>query len=92
LEQAWQGLTFRVRNFKALISRKQTRVGANLRGANLGRDNLGGPSQLQDATLEGAILDLANLEGAEYSERTIFPKGFDPEKHKMTLRVPKSGR
>jgi len=67
-------------------------AGTNLRAANLGRDNLGGPTRLQDVNLEETILEGANVDSAEYNEGTVFPKGFDPRKHKMTLRVPKPGR
>ena len=58
-------------------------VRTNFRNANLGRDNLGGSTQLQGANLTGAILNKANLEGAEYDENTLFPKGFHPTSHGM---------
>jgi uncharacterized protein YjbI with pentapeptide repeats len=57
-----------------------------LRDADLGRDNLGGSTQLQGANLTGAELRGANLEGAEYDEHTIFPPGFHAEKKNMILK------
>ncbi|MEP1443180.1 MAG: pentapeptide repeat-containing protein [Hyphomicrobiales bacterium] len=58
-------------------------IGTNFRNANLGKDNLGGSSQLQGANLSKAILNRANLEGAEYNDETIFPKDFHPKSHGM---------
>ena len=54
-------------------------TGANLRRANLGKDNLGGPTRLQGANLTDAVLNSCNLVGAEYDSDTRFPKGFNPD-------------
>lgn len=54
-------------------------VGANLRNANLGRDNLGGSTQMHGADLTGAVLHQANLVGVKYDGRTKFPERFSPE-------------
>jgi hypothetical protein len=54
-------------------------VGVNFRNAKLGRDNLGGSTELQGADMTNALLEGASLVGAEYDERTKFPEGFSPE-------------
>jgi len=54
-------------------------IGADLSGANLGLDNLGGPTRLHGADLSEAKLAGANLVGAEYDASTRFPDGFDPD-------------
>jgi len=64
------------------------RLGANLRDANLGRDNLGGATQLQGASLAGAQLERAALTGAEYDDSTIFPEGFAPQASGMRKAAP----
>ncbi len=58
-------------------------VGASFRNADLGRDSFGGGTCLQSANLTKAILNRANLDGAEYDDRTVFPKGFFPSSHGM---------
>jgi len=58
-------------------------VGANLRNAKFGPDNLGGPTCLQGANLSDADLHGANLQGAEYDSNTKFPRGFDPARAGM---------
>jgi Pentapeptide repeats (8 copies) len=49
----------------------------------LGRDNLGGSTQLQGADLTGAIWNGAILKGAEFDNNTKFPNGFFPFSHGM---------
>jgi uncharacterized protein YjbI with pentapeptide repeats len=61
-------------------------TGADLSGANLGRDNVGGRTQLEDANLSGCKTEGTIFSGAKYNARTIFPEGFDPEEH-MMVRV-----
>lgn len=58
-------------------------VGTSFRNADLGRDSFGGSTRLQGANLTKAILNRAKLEGAEYDDRTLFPKGFYPASHGM---------
>ena len=53
-------------------------VGTNFRNAFLGLDNLGGPTRLQGADLTDAVLEGANLTGAEYNSSTKFPGDFSP--------------
>jgi uncharacterized protein YjbI with pentapeptide repeats len=53
-------------------------LGANLTGANVGRDNLGGPTRLLSCDFSGAELDGANFEGAVCDRATRFPEGFNP--------------
>ena len=74
-------------NLQGAVLVEASCVRANFRSANLGRDNLGGSSQLQGADLTAAILEGTRLKGAEYDERTKFPKGFDPKSHGMIKRA-----
>jgi uncharacterized protein YjbI with pentapeptide repeats len=46
---------------------------ADLRSANLGKDNLNGDTDVQDAVFTDAV----------YNSQTIFPDGFDPLAHGM---------
>ena len=79
--------------------------GANLSGASLKQANLSGNtnlaftdlsrSDLTAADLRGANLQGANLEGtvlvnAVYDERTVFPRGFDPDAAGAMSDRPKS--
>ncbi len=80
------GANFENANLQGTILIEASCVGTNFQGANLGRDNLGGSSQLQGADLTAAILKGAQLEGAEYDEKTLFPEGFDPRSHGMIER------
>jgi uncharacterized protein YjbI with pentapeptide repeats len=57
---------------------------ADLRGAYISYDNLGGPPNLKGADFTGALLEETVLEGCEYDDSTIFPSGFDPAAHGMT--------
>ena len=57
-------------------------TGASLAGADLSEANLSG-AYLWRADLSGANLSEANLAGAAYDEKTVFPDGFDPEEHGM---------
>jgi len=77
------GANFENANLQGVELKEASCIGANFRGANLGRDNLGGNSQLQGADLTDAILNRACFEGAEYDETTKFPKGFHPTSHGM---------
>lgn len=77
------GANFESANLQGIDLREASCIGANFRGANIGRDNLGGNSQLQGADLTNAILNRACLEGAEYDEHTKFPDGFCPTSHGM---------
>ncbi|WP_353569912.1 pentapeptide repeat-containing protein [Candidatus Albibeggiatoa sp. nov. BB20] len=52
--------------------------GANLERADLGRDNLGDTTRMQNANFEGAI-----FKDAEYNSNTIFPAQFNPQSHGM---------
>jgi uncharacterized protein YjbI with pentapeptide repeats len=61
-------------------------IGANVTAANLGLVNLGGATSLQGATLTNAIVDRANLSGAVFDTRTVFPAGFDPLAPGMVLK------
>ena len=54
---------------------------SDLRGARLSLDEMGGALVLHSADFTGANLEGADFTGALYDERTIFPKGFDPEEH-----------
>ena len=80
------GANFENANLQGAILKEASCVGTNFQGANLGRDNLGGSSQLQGADLTAAILKGAKLEGAEYDGKTLFPCGFDPKSHGMIER------
>ena len=62
-------------------------VGTNLRNADLSRDNLGGSTSLQGASLADAVLNRAKLSGAKYGDRTIFPRGFSPHAAGMIEEV-----
>ncbi len=77
------GANFENANLQGVDLKEASCVGTNFRYANLGRDNLGGSSQLQGANLTDAILNRAILEGAEYDEATRFPRGFHPKSHGM---------
>jgi uncharacterized protein YjbI with pentapeptide repeats len=77
------GANFENAGLQGVDLKEASCIKTNFRGANLGRDNLGGSSQLQGANLKEAILNRANLEGAEYDGNTIFPKGFHPGSHGM---------
>jgi hypothetical protein len=62
--------------------------GATLRCAHLESVNLSG-AQLQNADLRDAVLtgarglETAQLDGARYNDRTLWPKGFDPTAYSM---------
>ena len=53
--------------------------GANLEGADFSTDKMGGPTQLQGANFVNAKIGGALFIGALYDEKTLFPRGFDPE-------------
>ena len=55
----------------------------NFRGANMGRDNLGGRTILRGADLRTADLIDTVLDGAVYDNGTKFPPDFDPRQHGM---------
>jgi uncharacterized low-complexity proteins-like len=63
---------------------------AHLEGAHLKGTHLEG-ADLREANLEGvyfdydALRDKKLLDGALYDEKTIFPKGFNPEEYGMIL-------
>jgi uncharacterized protein YjbI with pentapeptide repeats len=59
--------------------------GADLSGADLSFDKLGGSTELQGADLASAILVRTLLQGARYSEHSRFPEKFDPGKAGMVL-------
>jgi uncharacterized protein YjbI with pentapeptide repeats len=50
---------------------------AIFKGANLGRDNLGGSTSLLGADLESSDLTDCNLDGAIYDDQTKLPPNFD---------------
>jgi|SRR5579862_4073946 len=50
--------------------------GANLRHADLGRNNLGSPCIVSGADFSNADLHGTNFEGALWDDRTRFPEGF----------------
>lgn len=77
------GANFEDANLQGVDLKEASCVGVNFRRANLGRDNLGGSSQLQGADLSDSILNRARLEGAEYDAHTKFPKGFHPASYGM---------
>jgi uncharacterized protein YjbI with pentapeptide repeats len=54
-------------------------VDADLSDANLGINNVGGPTHLQGANLDNALLNRTNMIGALYDEATVFPAGFRPK-------------
>ncbi len=62
-------------------------TGATLVGANLTRANLSGAvlwkADLSGANLRRAKLSQSNLALATYDSQTVFPEGFNPEKHSM---------
>jgi uncharacterized protein YjbI with pentapeptide repeats len=58
---------------------------ADLTGANLGRDSVGGATQLQGANLSNCRIAGASFTGAEYDERTILPERLNPADHEMKL-------
>ena len=60
---------------------------ADLRNANLGKDNMGGTVRLQTANLEHVNFKGAILQGAEYDDNTIFPDGFNPKDHGMLYQL-----
>jgi len=66
-------------DFRGAVLRDTVFVGADLRGALLGIDNLGGATQIQGANFASALLQGADLRGAQYDNRTKFPAGFVPE-------------
>ena len=51
---------------------------ADLFGANLGLDELGGPTSVEGTNFTDACLERTDFTGAIYNDRTIFPVGFDP--------------
>ena len=66
-------------------------TGANLKRANLGEADLAG-AHLKGADLAGAYLGEANLAGADlhvatYSDETVWPAGFNPEKAGAELLI-----
>lgn len=71
---------FQEADLRGAVLRDTTFTDANLHGALLGIDNLGGPTQIQGANFASAELDGADFRGAQYDKRTIFPSGFDPTK------------
>jgi len=77
------GADFENANLRGVDLKQASCVGANFRGADLGKDSLGGRSQLQGADFTGAILNHVTLDGAEYDKETKFPTGFDPTSHGM---------
>jgi uncharacterized protein YjbI with pentapeptide repeats len=56
---------------------------ADLSDTNLGRDNLGGSTQLEGANLSNCKIDGTIFDGAIYNEKTILPEGLNPEAHGM---------
>ena len=58
-------------------------VGADLRSANFGLDNMNGSTQMQGANLQDCLVDGAIFKSALYDSKTKFPSGFDPIAHGM---------
>lgn len=56
-------------------------------GTVIKADQLGNASSLAHADLSGAVLFETIVEGTEYDAETIFPIGFNPERHGM-ISVP----
>lgn len=54
----------------------------NFRQAHLKDSNFSG-ADLSAANFEETDLEMARLEGAKYNQKTSFPAGFEPERHKM---------
>lgn len=72
------GCNFEGADLRGANLRDASLIEANLRRANLGVDNLGGATSLQGANLTNAILEDANMCGATFNSRTVFPGRFDP--------------
>ncbi len=53
---------------------------ADMRGARMSLDELGGGLCLYEADFTNANLDGVDFTGAAYDSKTIFPDGFDPSK------------
>lgn len=62
---------------------------SNFENAELNRTSFSG-AHLEGARFNGCSLEDAFLKGATYDGSTIFPDGFDPEKHGM-IEVDKNG-
>ena len=60
---------------------------ADFTGTIIKADQLGKASSFAHADLSKAVLVEAVVEGTEYDAETIFPIGFDPERHGM-ISVP----
>jgi uncharacterized protein YjbI with pentapeptide repeats len=58
---------------------------ADLSDAYLGKDNLGGVSQLEGANLSNCQTERTVFFGATYNNETIFPVGLNPIDHNMRL-------
>jgi len=58
--------------------------GADLRGARLCKDEMGGGLRIYQSDFTNAILDGADFAGAAYDSMTIFPEGFDPTEHGLS--------
>lgn len=59
--------------------------GANLTKANLGLSNIGSRTKLQGANLSETIILDTDFTGAEFDNKTIFPKNFNPMTSGMIL-------
>jgi len=77
------GANFQNADLRGAVLTESSCVGTDFRGANLGKDNLGGCTELQGADLTAALLEGTNLKGAEYDANTKFPDGFEPNSHGM---------
>lgn len=54
---------------------------ANLKNTVFGKSNLGGSTDVCGANFTGTNLDKAKFDETHYSDKTIFPKNFNPEKN-----------
>jgi uncharacterized protein YjbI with pentapeptide repeats len=61
-------------------------IGADLRGCRGDVTPPDRPTRFDGADLTGARLGGARLSGAQYDARTVFPRGFDPQRAGMLLR------
>lgn len=62
-------------------------IGADLRGCLGNRPLAGRFTRFDGADLTDALLEGAHLTGAQYDSKTVFPRGFNPVRAGMVMRV-----